>query len=373
MPSHINHPELLAAVREGDEARVAAAILELPTGWLDQHGDGLITLAQRHRQFPMMSRIRKLRDADAASNAAAAKLGSEFQQELAQARADNLARAATTSFLRVPVLDAHRHSGLTAEVAGPRPHAYDPLRKFMAEDGASTGRSGRSSARSSRDGDDGSDRSDRSGRSSRRRKGHRRNKRMNDGESKDGEGGNMDESQNTDGLTDVDGLADDISEAEVLSELDEMLDFADAEGAREPTPRALELKDLSVSQLRTLIESLGGKALIPEVVVEKGELTRLAVRQLADAPLPLIDEVFGQLGLNGFRPVATHETGMLLQRGERRQIELGELSEVQLRTLIVKLGGGSADGAHLEASAHELVAIARMALAQAQLSATARS
>ena len=183
----------------------------------------------------------------------------------------------------------------------------------------------------------------------------------------------MDESQNTDGLTDVDGLADDISEAEVLSELDEMLDFADAEGAREPTPRALELKDLSVSQLRTLIESLGGKALIPEVVVEKGELTRLAVRQLADAPLPLIDEVFGQLGLNGFRPVATHETGMLLQRGERRQIELGELSEVQLRTLIVKLGGGSADGAHLEASAHELVAIARMALAQAQLSATARS
>ena len=50
---------------------------------------------------------------------------------------------------------------------------------------------------------------------------------------------------------------------------------------------------------------------------------------------------------------------------QARRIELEELSETQLRKLLVKLGGGSADGGHLEASTTELVKLAKRAMAQA--------
>ena len=369
MPSALNHPVLLAAVREGNEPRVENAVRDLPQGWLAEHGEGLITMAQRHGQFAMMTTLRRLRDAEAAADNTASKLGSEFHQELTRAR--NLARAATTSALRVPALDAHNHAGLSADAVNRLPHAYDPLRHMMA-DGASTGRS---SARSSKSGGGRSDRSTRSSKGSKRRsgKGSKRHGRLHDSASDDGDAASIGESE-----------LDSMSEAEVLDELDEMLDYAGTNGLQaagitrdhlmspcvcicitvrgpcapryvlhvraaslvkqrfasyswvaallrfepltpdstpdstpvwqgllefvgsqepaeppllqhEPTPRTLELKDLTASELRTLIYSLGGKGLIPPVVVEKAELTAIAVQQLASAPLPLIDEVHPRL------------------------------------------------------------------------------
>ena len=70
-----------------------------------------------------------------------------------------------------------------------------------------------------------------------------------------------------------------------------------------PPPRQLQLKDLTVKQLRVLIKALGGEGELEEagVMVDKSELLSVAFRVLASSPLPLIDEVTSALGLSQVR------------------------------------------------------------------------
>ena len=42
---------------------------------------------------------------------------------------------------------------------------------------------------------------------------------------------------------------------------------------------------------------------VPAVVVEKAELLAVAPAVIGAAPVALLDEVFAELGLNGFRPI----------------------------------------------------------------------
>ena len=208
-----------------------------------------------------------------------------------------------------------------------------------------------------------------------------------------------------------------MSEAELLSELDDMLaatandlidddeppinlvglDLASRQRRgreREPEPeevveaRAFELAELSVLQLRQLVARLGGADELPEVVVEKGELVAVAAGCLGRAPLALIDEVFKEMHLNAFRPgdeaasaawaaqlpsAAADGKPVIppLPLGARkeaaRRIELHELSSKQLRALLVKLGGGTADGSHMHAPKQVLLRLAREAMGAAPL------
>ena len=74
---------------------------------------------------------------------------------------------------------------------------------------------------------------------------------------------------------------------------------AEADAAASTPPKQLQLKDLSVKQLRVLIKALGnGGALDGVTIVEKRELVSLAFSTLADAPLALIDEVTNALGVH---------------------------------------------------------------------------
>jgi len=169
--------------------------------------------------------------------------------------------------------------------------------------------------------------------------------------------------------------------AEALCKLGDALDRVDSDDVcvsrqqipsermlRPPSSRQLHLEDLSVHQLRTLVAALGGDIAVPEVLLEKEELVAAAADSCASAPLPLVDEVLCTLCLPGLEsmaaPAASHEDhghGAFADR----VVPLEELTQRELRIIIVKLTGGSRDGSHLNVV--DLVTVARAAIALAPL------
>ena len=310
-----------------------------------------------------------------ANETAGASHSTVLQAELRHARA-----SAWTAPAPKPVrLDAHTHLNIPQERGGRDPFKRMMLDETDDEDNMSTARSSQNSSPPSR-----------------RSKPKKPAADDDDGDDSD------------------DGA---VSEAELLSELDDMLaatandlidddeppinlvglDLASRQRRgreREPEPeevveaRAFELAELSVLQLRQLVARLGGADELPEVVVEKGELVAVAAGCLGRAPLALIDEVFKEMHLNAFRPgdedasaawaaqlpsAAADGKPVIppLPLGARkeaaRRIELHELSSKQLRALLVKLGGGTADGSHMHAPKQVLLRLAREAMGAAPL------
>ena len=363
----------LAAVRANDETKVREALATMPPTWLRDHGQGAITLASGHGAYAVMEVLRA--EIGKANETAGASHSTVLQAELRHARA-----SAWTAPAPKPVrLDAHTHLNIPQERGGRDPFKRMMLDETDDEDNMSTARSSQNSSPPSR-----------------------RSKPKKPAADDDG------------GDDSDDGA---VSEAELLSELDDMLaatandlidddeppinlvglDLASRQRRgreREPEPeevveaRAFELAELSVLQLRQLVARLGGADELPEVVVEKGELVAVAAGCLGRAPLALIDEVFKEMHLNAFRPgdedasaawaaqlpsAAADGKPVIppLPLGARkeaaRRIELHELSSKQLRALLVKLGGGTADGSHMHAPKQVLLRLAREAMGAAPL------
>ena len=252
---------LISAIRSGNEQGLRASIRRLPTDWYLDNFEALLQAARSAQMYAIMEVLREEHQAAEEANDDAAGFDEELQADLQAARqaAQQQAGLAVRPGQRT---DAHAHTGEATEMEAKRKHAYDPLRKMVANDsdaesGWSTGRS-RSSAGS-----------------------------VEGAEAWDDEGSDGGDSAWT--------------EAELHDELDDMLDGVtgellgesyqrlasngdreeEGEGGPPPQPQALQLHELSVAQLKQLISRLGGEEAVPELVIEKRELVGLATQLLS--------------------------------------------------------------------------------------------
>ena len=306
--------EVLRAVRSGDESALRGYLADtaLPAGWLLANGATLVTLAQGHGHYLLMERLRVW------------QLQAAQMDERAHAAQASLT-ASVTHARTSRIASARDHTNL-ASIAGGAGRGgarrlNDPLRRMLAEnsDGRKNSRGSRSS--SHRD----------HRRARRERRAHFR------------------EEQETD---DSDTLGSDTNE----SDLDDAIDTLalEAEGA-EATPSMFTPEQLTVRQLEAFLAALDEPPR-GDAPLSKRALVAKVGRALREAPLALVDEIFGQVRDGGFRPGGNFANDSLLLNPIPSQCsaaqgataparpgpaggDLGCLTTKQLRTLVGLLGG----------------------------------
>ena len=251
---------LISAIRSGNEQGLRASIQRLPTDWYLDNFEALLQAARSAQMYAIMEVLREEHQAAEEANYDAAGFDEELQADLQAARRA-AAQQAGLAVRPGQRTDAHAHTGEATEMEAKRKHAYDPLRKMVANDsdaesGWSTGRS-RSSA------------------------GSVEGAEAWDDEGSDGGDSAWTEAELHDELDDMlDGVT-----GELLGESYQRLasngDGEEGEGGPPPEPQALQLHELSVAQLKQLISRLGGEEAVPELVIEKRELVGLATQLLS--------------------------------------------------------------------------------------------
>mgnify|MGYP001483365785 CR=1 FL=1 len=256
---------LISAIRSGDERGLRASIRRLPTDWYLENFEALLQAARAAQMYAIMEVLREEHEAAEVANDEAVGFDEELQADLQAAR--QAAQRQAGLAVRPPQTgDAHAHMGEATEMEAKRKHAYDPLRKMVANDsdaesGWSTGRS-RSSAGSAEGAEAWDD------------------------EGSDGGDSAWTEAELHDEL---DGMLDGVT-GEILGESYQRSASngggeEEGEGGPPPEPQALQLHELSVAQLKQLIRRLGGDEAVPELVLEKRELVGLATQLLSQATL----------------------------------------------------------------------------------------
>ena len=256
---------LISAIRSGDERGLRASIRRLPTDWYLENFEALLQAARAAQMYAIMEVLREEHKAAEVANDEAVGFDEELQADLQAAR--QAAQRQAGLAVRPPQTgDAHAHMGEATEMEAKRKHAYDPLRKMVANDsdaesGWSTGRS-RSSAGSAEGAEAWDD------------------------EGSDGGDSAWTEAELHDEL---DGMLDGVT-GEILGESYQRSASngggeEEGEGGPPPEPQALQLHELSVAQLKQLIRRLGGDEAVPELVLEKRELVGLATQLLSQATL----------------------------------------------------------------------------------------
>ncbi len=390
--------QLIAAIRGGQEPVVRTSIKALPTDWFLDNFEPLLQAAQASQQYAIMEVLRAEQGAAEEADDEVRQAEASLQASLQAAREAAAQEAAALNERRR--MDAHQHVGEATEMEAKRKHAYDPLRRMVDANSDAGSDSGWSTWRSS------------------------------------SSAGSAEANEEVD---ESEGGGSAWTDAELQDELDDMLDgvtgeilgeyrgrrtssrgglIADEDAADDdtadfgppPEPQTLQLHELSVAQLKQLIRRLGGEDAVPDEI-EKREFVARATQLLGQArrclllphprahatpavtpppqaPLALIDELFMEMGLAGFRPGGEGEgadvlsrwagaddgdgfgagagSSTVLAKAERR-IQLHELSKAQLRALLVKLGDTDAGGAHLQMDKRQLLGAAREAMGAAPL------
>ena len=124
---------LISAIRSGDERGLRASIRRLPTDWYLDHFEALLQAARSAQMYAIMEVLREEHQAAEAANDDATGFDEELQADLQAAR-QAAQRQAGLAVRPGQRMDAHAHTGEATEMEAKRKHAYDPLRKMVAND-----------------------------------------------------------------------------------------------------------------------------------------------------------------------------------------------------------------------------------------------